>query len=148
VVIQNHWDQEFSLDWDAEYMRIRCIGHIINLVVQAFLFSGVVKIEEFESYDEQKQEKGTEATDDKPIKIQFRLLGSFDKGHNIVVFIRKSAERTVEFKELAGKMVPMDNRTRWNSWYEIFTVLLEIRLAIEKYCQDHEDELEEDILFY
>jgi hypothetical protein len=27
-------------------------------------------------------------------------------------------------------------------------VLLEVRLAIEKYYQDHEDELEEDILSY
>jgi hypothetical protein len=93
-------------------MRIRCIGHIINLVVQAFLFSGVVKIEELESYDEQEQEGGTETTDDKAIKVQFRLLEPLGKGHNIVVSIRKSAGRTAEFKELARKMVPMDNRTR------------------------------------
>ena len=36
-------------------MRIRYIGHIINLIVQAFLFIGVVKIDELKSYD--KQEK-------------------------------------------------------------------------------------------
>ncbi len=40
----------------------------------------------------------------------------------------------------------MDNRTRWNSWYEILLILLNLRPAIEKYCSDYEDELEEDIL--
>ena len=146
VAIQDYWDQELSLDWDAEYMRIRCIGHIINLIVQAFLFSGIVKIEELESYNEQEQEGGIEATDDEVVRVQFRLLGPLGKGHNIVVHIRKSAGRTAEFKELAGRMVPMDNRTRWNSWYKMLKVLLEVRPAIEKYCQDYEDELEEDIL--
>jgi hypothetical protein len=72
----------------------------------------VIKIEELKSYDEQEQERGTEITDDKIIRVQFRLLGPLGKGHNIVVFIRKSAGRTAEFKKLTGKMVPMDNRTR------------------------------------
>jgi hypothetical protein len=35
-------------------MRIRYISYIINLVVQAFLFLGIIKIKEFESYDEQE----------------------------------------------------------------------------------------------
>jgi hypothetical protein len=142
--IQGHWEQELSLDWDAEYMRIRCIGHIINLVVQAFLFSGVVKIEELESYDEQEQIEGP--MDNEARRIQFRLLGPLGKGHNIVVHIRGSPGRTAKFRQLAGRMVPMDNRTRWNSWYEMLRVLFDVRPAIEKYCQDHEEDLEEDIL--
>ena len=52
--IQYYWEQELSLDWDAVQMRIRCIGYIINLIVQAFLFSGVVRMEELESYDEEE----------------------------------------------------------------------------------------------
>jgi hypothetical protein len=36
-------------------MRIRYIGHIINLIVQAFLFIGVIKIDELESYNEQEE---------------------------------------------------------------------------------------------
>jgi hypothetical protein len=42
----------------------------------------------------------------------------------------------------------MDNRMRWNSWYEMLRVLFDIRPVIEKYCQDHEEDLEEDILSY
>jgi hypothetical protein len=35
-------EQELNLDWNVEHMRIRYIGHIINLIVQAFLFTGVI----------------------------------------------------------------------------------------------------------
>jgi hypothetical protein len=63
-----------------------------------------------------------------------------------VVHIRGSSVRTARFKELTGKIIPMDNRTRWNSWYEMLFILLNLRFAIEKYCSDYEDELEEDIL--
>ena len=40
----------------------------------------------------------------------------------------------------------MDNRTRWNSWFNMLVVLLNLRPVIEKYCQDHEEELKDDIL--
>lgn len=50
-----HWKRELSLAWSADQMRIRCIGHIINLIIQAFLFTGVVKIDELESYDEEEK---------------------------------------------------------------------------------------------
>jgi hypothetical protein len=47
---------------------------------------------------------------------------------------------------LTKRLIPMDNRTRWNSWYEMLQVLLELRPVVERYCQNHEEELEEDIL--
>ena len=94
-------------------MRIHYIGYIINLVVQAFLFSGVIEIEELELYN--KQEQSEEPIDEEARRIKFRLLGPLGQGHNIVVHIRKSARRTEEFRELVGRMIPMDNRTRWNS---------------------------------
>jgi hypothetical protein len=125
-------------------MRIRCIGHIINLVVQAFLFSGVVKIEELELYEEEQQSR--EWTDDEVKRVKFRLLGPLSQGHNIVVYIRGSPSRTAEFVRLTGKMIPIDNRTRWNSWYEMLTVLLVLRPYVEAYCSAYEDDLKEDIL--
>ena len=42
----------------------------------------------------------------------------------------------------------MDNRTRWNSWFNMLLVLLELREKVEKYCQDYESEVEEDILSF
>jgi hypothetical protein len=93
-------------------MRIRYINHIINLIVQVFLFSDIIKIEKLKSYDEQKQKENIKTTDDKIIKIQFKFLKSLSKKHNIVIYIRKSAGRTAEFKELAERMIPINNRTR------------------------------------
>ena len=29
---------EYRISWNAEHQRIRCQGHVINLIVQAFLF--------------------------------------------------------------------------------------------------------------
>lgn len=144
--IEYYWEQELGLDWDAVQMRVRCIGHVINLIVQAFLFSGVVQIEELESYDEEEWQE--EYTDKEAIRVKFRLLGPLGKAHNIVVHIRGSPSRTAQFVQLAGRLVPMDNRTRWNSWYQMLDVLLLLRPHIETYCLAHEEELENDILSF
>ena len=43
----------------------------------------------------------------------------------------------------------MDNRTRWNSWYNMLLVLLELRDQVEKYCQDYKGKVDkEDILSF
>jgi hypothetical protein len=80
------------------------------------------------------------------MKQQFRLLKLFSQKYNIVIYIRKSSARTAKFKELTGKIIPMNNRTKWNSWYEIFLIFLNLKSAVEKYCSDYENELEENIL--
>jgi hypothetical protein len=48
-------------------MRIRCISYIINLIVQAFLFTSVVKIDKLESYN--KQEKNGQLSFNKAKKL-------------------------------------------------------------------------------
>jgi hypothetical protein len=63
-----------------------------------------------------------------------------------VVYIRGSPSRIAEFMGLAGKMILMDNHMRWNSWYIILIILLELRPQVETYCLTHEDDLKEDIL--
>jgi hypothetical protein len=132
------------LNWEADHWRIRCLGHIINLVVQAFLFANQVSLESLDSYDEQEQAGVFDVTE--AIRAQFRLMGPLGQAHNIVVHIRGSAGRTEEFRTLAKRLIPMDNRTRWNSWYQMLRILLDLRPAVERYYQNHEEELEEDIL--
>ena len=63
-----------------------------------------------------------------------------------MVYIRSSFIYIARFKELVKRMILIDNCTRWNSWYNILIVLLNLRPAVEKYCEDYEEELEEDIL--
>jgi hypothetical protein len=63
-----------------------------------------------------------------------------------VVHIRKSPAKTARFKKLAGKIIPINNRTRWNSWYEIFLIFFNLRFAIKKYYSNYKDEFKKDIL--
>ena len=108
--IQAHLDDKYDLEWDADHWRIRCIGHIINLVVQAFLFADVIGIKELESYDE--QDRSGELTNEEAKRVKFRLLGPLGQAHNIVIHIRGSPKRTEEFKTLASRIIPIDNCTR------------------------------------
>jgi hypothetical protein len=143
-IIEDHMLVKEDREWKAKHWRIRCSGHIINLAVQAFLFANVINIEELESYDDKEQQGDT--GDEEAKKIKFRLMGPLGQMHNIVIHIRGSTARIAEFLELASRMIPLDNRTRWNGWYLMLVVALELRPAIEKYCQNHESELEDDEL--
>ena len=67
--IKEYWEQELDLKWKADDQRIRCIGHIINLVVQAFLFAKVVTIEELKAYDE--EDRNLEHIDEEARRIKF-----------------------------------------------------------------------------
>jgi hypothetical protein len=64
-------------------------------------------------YDEQEG-KG-EVRDEEKKRATFRIIGLFGKLHNIIVYIRSSANRTKEFENLIGRMIPLNNRTKWNS---------------------------------
>jgi hypothetical protein len=66
--------------------------------------------------------------------------------HNIVVHICSSPTCITEFLELAGRRIPLNNRTRWNSWYTMLVIALELRPAVEKYFQNYESDLKDDEL--
>jgi hypothetical protein len=137
--------KEEDLVWESSRWRLRCLGHIINLAVQAFLFHNVIGIEEMKSYDE-LEESGELGELGDETKQKFRLLGPLGKLHNIIVNIRSSAGRTAEFLELAERMIPLDNRTRWNSWYLSLVVANKYAPSIDTYTKNHFAELSEDYL--
>ena len=140
--IEAHLLNEESLVWEASQWRLRCLGHIINLAVQAFLFHNAIGMEEMESCDESEKSEGISEA----IKQKFRLLGPLGKLHNIVVNIRSSAGRTSEFLALAGRMIPLDNRTRWNSWHSMLVVADKHASPIDAYAKSYFDELSKDYL--
>jgi len=115
--IEKHMWEEHERDWKANDWRIRYIGHIINLVIQAFLFTDLVDMVKLESYDEVKADG--ELTNEEAKKARFRLLRPLGKAHNIVIHIRGSGNRAAYFRKLARRIIPMDNRTRWNSWHNM-----------------------------
>ena len=112
--------------------------------MQAFLFQNALEIEELELYNE--QEGQGEIRDKEEKRIKFRLLGPLGQLHNIIVHIRGSTARIQEFTQLAKRLVPLDNRTRWNSWYLMLIVALELQSAIDSYTKSHLETLEADYL--
>jgi hypothetical protein len=135
------------IEWDPTQQRIRCQGHIINLAVQAFLFQDAIDIKQIESYEED-EECGKELgeREKKEKQESFRRMGVLGKLHNVVVNIRSSAARTKLFESFAGRRIPLDNRTRWNSWFHMLVVALEHRSAVDKYVGEHLSTLLKDSL--
>lgn len=145
--ISKHLLEEEKIEWDPSQRRIRCLGHIINLAVQAFIFYDSTQLDECEAYDKEEQDFVIEEDTALQKRNTFRMMGAIGKLHNIVVHVRGSAGRTKEFKNLAGRTVPLDNRTRWNSWYGMLQVAHECHAAIDTYTKNHFDTLEADYLY-
>jgi hypothetical protein len=136
-----------NINWDPSTRRIRCQGHIINLAVQGFLFEGVIDLLVIESYEDDEI-TGRDLDEDERQKREetFRAMGVLGKLHNIVVYSRGSAGRTLEFKLIVGRMIPMDNRTRWNSWFKLLDAAIEKEAKVDEYVKKNINHLEDDVL--
>ncbi len=77
------------------------------------MFYNSISAEELESYEE--LEKRGELKDIEKVKRKFRLLNLFGKFYNIIMDIRSSGNRIVEFLALVTRMILLHNRTRWNN---------------------------------
>ena len=110
--------------WDANFHRLRCLGHIINLAAQDFFFKKVPDPEN---------------------KAGWRSFGSYGKLHNIVLWVRKSPQRMERFKELSCLQLIRDNSTCWHSYYDMCERALFLRDEITELLNT-ESELEKDYL--
>jgi hypothetical protein len=72
-------------------------------------------MEELESYEQEEEEGTQEISTNERRRVKFRLLGPLSKAYNIMAHIRKSPAYTAKWIGLTKRMIPMDNRMRWNS---------------------------------
>ncbi|KAF2178164.1 hypothetical protein K469DRAFT_600429, partial [Zopfia rhizophila CBS 207.26] len=85
--------------------RIWCIGHILNLACQAFLFTK----------DKDAVELAVQAAEELRQDKEHRRLrseGALRKIHNITIWLRRSPSRYQKFIKLARCILPRDNNTR------------------------------------
>lgn len=141
--------------WNATQHRIRCIGHIINLAVQAFLFhkdTEAVEIairaaEELQREEQQLHlESEHEYSQDEVTQTKWREIGALGKIHNIAVWLRRSTERYQAFLKLAKKMLRRDNDTRWNSWLLMLESAIELETTIRVFLDLHHKEISANAL--
>jgi hypothetical protein len=113
---------------DIRARRMRCYGHILNLVARAFLYS-----EDFEAFEAESQVFDLLGRREDDLR-HWRKKGPVGKLHNVVKFIRSSPQRCELFKKISRENdeaqeyllasestaeleVVMNNDTRWNSTY-------------------------------
>lgn len=140
--IRGHLEKVENIVWDDSLWRLRCIGHIINLAVEAFLFQDLIE-EDLGALDQEEAE-GKMVEDS--TRVKFRKIGPLGQLHNIVVHIRSSPSRTQEFKDLAKRTIPLDNRTRWNSWFKMLQVSDQTAGALDSYSKKYFESLQKDYL--
>lgn len=113
--------EQVGVDWDPERQHIRCLAHIIHLVVQAFL--------------------------DKLELDNNSFLATLEKIRGIAKSIRGSTLRWESFQEccksygIAPATIPLDMPVRWNSTYRMVEQTVYLKRPIRRYLDDHDDKL-------
>jgi hypothetical protein len=132
---------------DTEARRMRCFGHILNLVAQAFLYGDDAASFELQSEAYDMLERVEEDLE------HWRAKGPVGKLHNIVKFIRASPQRTEAFKAHAREQEEVDtyklaeestaeleviqnNATRWNSTYMMIERALVKQSELNSFIQE------------
>lgn len=84
---------------DPDSRRVRCVGHIINLIAKAFLFGNHEYA--FETDNINNRDK---LIHHKAMQKAWRKYGPLGRLHNIVVFIRASSERRKQFQGICANL--------------------------------------------
>ncbi|KID93531.1 transposase-like protein, partial [Metarhizium majus ARSEF 297] len=118
---------------DVRRRRLRCIGHVISIIVRAAIFGSNISTFEAEL-------RG--ATDEFRFEV-WAKKGAIGKLHNLATYIRRTDQRRQALRQLQTKPsaddtiftleIIVDGKTRWNSIYMMIKRALELRSAIELY---------------
>ena len=116
--------------------RLRCFGHVINLVVKAFLWGTDAEAFQSEIISYQQQEREVEELE------TWRRKGPLGKLHNIIVWISRSPQRRDRFAERVkqslgpstkGLSLINGNSTRWEGDYDSLKRALKLRHPLEEF---------------
>lgn len=129
-----------GIRWNAATQRLRCLGHILNIATQAFIFAkdaeavdvavqhtasiDVSSIEDSIASLSQTQEQG------------WRRCPPLQKLHAFAVDLRTLRYHN-EFRDLAGKVIKIPGATRWNGWFIMLQEALETKPTIAQIIDRH-----------
>lgn len=133
------YSSEVEKDIDLNTYRLRCFGHIINLVVRQLLFG-----EDYEMFEVEVLVTELQKKEEEELEL-WRKKGCIGKLHNLVMYVKGSTQRIDAFLELQQKigselwetsrdlMLVADNRTRWNSTYKMIQRAIKIKFFLDTY---------------
>ena len=133
---------EQLLDWQPSKRRLRCVGHIINIAVQAFLFAKNktavdLAIEHVQSQSSQPLEDELVSLSVKDIDAGWIHINPLQKILTFVQALRKSDRLYNAFTRLAGKTIRAPNDTRWNSYLFTFEDALKLKAAYTTFVLEY-----------
>jgi hypothetical protein len=154
-------------DQDITDRRLRCYGHVLNLVGRAFLYGN-----DSESLEQESQRCQWLNDDEADLKL-WRRHGPVGKLHNFVKWVRSSPQRSEYFRTVVQEVfeegnnfllceesnfelqLVLNNETRWNSTYLMIERALKKQGEIQAFLAKNKSELdpqrrvpEEDLLTY
>ncbi|EXK76130.1 hypothetical protein FOQG_19112 [Fusarium oxysporum f. sp. raphani 54005] len=166
---------DYGLTFDPSKRHIRCIAHIINLSLQAFLLASSKEAliaalnatddtsndQLFAQFYDTLHDAGQTTRTDKAHQRRrasrrgnhilknftgWQHIAPLRKVHNIAVWIRKSTLHSAIWDDKIKLRLGIDNATRWNSWYRLLDNFLRYQSRIKQFLIDHNRELQDDIL--
>jgi hypothetical protein len=113
-----------NIQWHGTTNRIRCLGHILNLSLQAFLWQK-------EHHPDERIDKELPSIEDVQAWTKHGPLG---KLHNLIVWTYASPQRIQSFLRVSkGLGLTRDNNTRWTSWYDTLERALRLKQEIQQW---------------
>ena len=113
------------------HSRIRCIGHIINLIVEDLLYG---------DHEQSKHTKRLASVGDEEAYDIWIQLGLIGRVHNLCIYINRSPERREAFSNLQKEMsllkllvLLVDGGIRWHSTYQMINRIIALRDIILKW---------------
>ena len=142
-----------ELNFNAKHRRLRCMGHILNLVARSILFG---------QDPDALQKEADKAKQNIDEVMLWRRRGPIGKLHNIVKYVFQSPQRLQRFHDIqmlddVEVSIPAhlqgtssakwwnlerDNDTRWNSTYNMIERALQLKEAVERFIDQEIDDFE------
>ena len=145
-----------QFNFNATQRRLRCAGHIINIVAQSILFG--------KDYNAFELAEGQATSELQQLEV-WRNKGPLGKLHNVIVYIKHTDQRIQVFNDIqrleytsvhpddstASKKIYSlirDNKTRWNSFYDSIKRAVGLRNAIDEYIRRQRKEWDDAASHY
>ena len=136
-------ERQLQTPWQAVQRRLRCIGHIINIAVQAFFFA---KDKEAVNLAIEQSQRSGFSIDDELAQLSaksddnggFIKITPLQKILSLCTHLRQSDKQFNAFKRMAGKVIRSPNDTRWNSYLNTFEDAMQLKTQYTSFCADND----------